>query len=79
MNSRIRIIKRSCPGKPHDLPVRQAERTEEERERETASTVKRWVAEWDERRRSLQIATYALVRALDQSRQSAVQAVTVNQ
>jgi hypothetical protein len=72
MNSAIKIIKRGTLGK---LPVREPEKTQEERERDTASTVKGWVAEWEERKRSLQIATFAFVRALDQSRQTSVPAV----
>lgn len=78
MNSGIRIIKRGALGKPDTGPLRHEGKTEQERERETASTVQGWVGEWKERKRSLQIATFALVRALDQSRQTSAQAVTVN-
>ena len=77
MNSEIRIIKRGAFGNQDRVPVH-AEKTEQERERETANTVKAWVAEWEERKRSLHIAAFALVRALDQSRQTSGQAVTVN-
>ena len=75
MNSAIKIIKRGTLAKPNNIPVRDAEKTEQERERETTSTVQSWVAEWKERKRSLQIATFAFVRALDQSRQTSVPAV----
>lgn len=78
MNSGIRIIKRGALGKPDIVPLHHAEKTVQERERETTSTVQGWVAEWKERKRSLQIATFALVRALDQSRQTSAQAVTVD-
>ena len=78
MNSGIRIIKRGDLRKTDSVPVHHVEKTVQERERETASTVQEWVAEWKERKRSLQMATFALVRALDQSRQTSVQAVTVN-
>jgi len=74
MNSAIKIIKRSTLGNS-SFPVPQVEKTQQERERETASTVKGWVAEWEERKRSLQIATFAFVRALDQSRQTSIPAV----
>lgn len=66
MNSRIRIIKRATLGKPNGSPVHRAQKTAQERERETASTVQGWVAEWEERKRSPQIAGFALLRGLDQ-------------
>ena len=75
MNSAIKIIKRGAIGKPNDVPVHNTEKTDEQRERETAGTVQAWVAEWKERKRSLQLATFAFVRALDQSRQTSVPAV----
>lgn len=78
MNSGIRIIKRGVLEKPNSVPRHEVEKTARESERETASTVQEWVAEWKERKRSLQMATAAFVRALDQSRQPSVQAVTVN-
>jgi hypothetical protein len=51
MNSAIKIIKRDKPVKPNNLS---ADNTEKGRERDTASTVQGWVAEWAERKRSLQ-------------------------
>ena len=76
MNSGIRIIKRGTSAKPNSM--RHAEKTEQERERETATTIQSWVAEWEERKRSLQRVTFAFVHGLDQSRQTSVQPVTVN-
>lgn len=78
MNSTIKIIKRSSLGKLKSVPVSQVDKTEQQLERETASTVKGWVAEWHERKRSLQISTYVFVHALDQPPQASVSAVTVN-
>jgi hypothetical protein len=75
MNSAIKIIKRGALAAKPNVPVRDTEKTEQERERETTSTVQSWVAEWKERKRSLQIATFVFVRALDQSRQTSVPAV----
>ena len=72
MNSAIKIIKRGTIGKSNRVPVA---KTQQERERETAGTVQAWVVEWKERKRSLQLATFAFVRALDQSRQTSVPAV----
>jgi len=75
MNSAIKIIKRGAIAKPNNVPVLPAEKTEQQRERDTAGTVQTWVADWKERKRSLQLATFAFVRALDQSRQTSVPAV----
>ena len=75
IHSAIKIIKRDTLRNPNNLPVCQPEKTPQERERETASTVKGWVAEWEERKRSLQIATFEFVRALDESRQTSIPAV----
>lgn len=78
MNSGIRIIKRDTLGKPHSFPLRHTEKTDRERQHETASTVQGWVAEWKERRRSLRMAAFGLVLALDRSRQTSGQTVTVS-
>ncbi len=61
MNSGIRIIKRGALEKQNSLPARPAEKTEQQRERETASTIQAWIAEWGKRKRSLQIPTFALI------------------
>lgn len=78
MNSGIRIIKRDVLEKPNSFPVCDVEKTARERERETANMVQEWVAEWKEGKRSLQMATFALVRALDQSRQVSVATIQAN-
>ena len=76
MKSGIKIIKRDSLGKQNSFPVHSAEKTEEQRD--TVSTVQGWVAEWQERKRSLQMAAVAFVRALDQSPESSGQPVSVN-
>ena len=63
MNATIRIIKGGSSVKPNSLPVRDTEKTEQERKRETASTVQAWISEWKEQKHSLQIAANMLVRA----------------
>lgn len=78
MNSAIKIVKRGTSEKPNNVPAPPAGKTEHERERDTASTIKGWVAEWEERKRALQIATVVFVRAFDQSRQTSGSAVTAN-
>ena len=66
MNSAIKIIKRGTSAKRKNIPEPAVDKTEQERERNAASTIQGWIAEWEERRRSLQIATFVFVRALDQ-------------
>ena len=78
MNSAIKIIKRGTLHKPNNLPLLPPDKTEQERERDTASTVQGWVAEWAERKSSLQLAALVFVHAFDQSRQTSRTAVTAN-
>ncbi len=78
MNSAIRIIKRGTLEKPNNVPAPAADKTGQDRERDTASTVTGWVAEWEARKRSLQIATLVFARALDQSRQTSGTVVTAS-
>ena len=51
------------------------QKTGRERERETAKTVKNWITEWDERKRSLTTSAFALIACLDQRNQSSAQVV----
>jgi len=50
---------------------------ERERERETADTVKIWITEWKERKRSLTASAFALITRLDQCSQSSAQQVVL--
>jgi len=65
MQSRIRIIKRSEGGTTNSLPADQSDRTDSQRERDTANTVKSWVAEWEARNRLVQAAAFSLLRSLE--------------
>ena len=78
MNSAIKIIKRGSLDKPNNVPAPPADKIVQERERDTASTGKGWVAEWEARKRSLQIASLVFARALDQSRQASGTVVTAS-
>jgi hypothetical protein len=65
MQARIRIIKRSSQNDlnwPSANPIIKSDR---ERERETVNTVKAWVADWEQRNRSLQNAANAIIRSID--------------
>ncbi len=77
MQPRIRIIKRGAEANPTDLATNQIEKTDQVRERETANTVKSWVAEWEARNRRLKIAALLLVRSLEDSRRSSTQRLGV--
>ena len=65
MQSKIRIIKRSEGATTNSLPADQSDRTDRQRERDTANTVKSWVAEWEVRNRLVQAAAFSLLRSLE--------------
>ncbi len=70
MQSRIRIIKRSAGVTTNIVPADKSERTDSQRERGAAKTVKNWVAEWDARNRLVQAAAFSLVRSLENRSES---------
>ena len=47
MNSGVKIIKRGSVDGARSLPPGRDEKTDRQREREMAGTVKGWVAEWE--------------------------------
>ena len=65
MQSKIRIIKRGSGVSTNPLSASDVEKTVEQRERETANTVKSWIAEWEERKRVLHAAASSLVSSLE--------------
>jgi len=70
MQSRIRIIKRSEGAITNSVPADQSDRTDSQRERDTANTVKSWVAEWEARNRLVQAAAFSLLRSLENGSES---------
>jgi hypothetical protein len=70
MQSRIRIIKRSEGAITNSVPADQSDRTDSQRERDTANTVKNWVAEWEARNRLVQAAAFSLLRSLENRSES---------
>ena len=70
MQSKIRIIKRSEGAITNNLPADQSDRTDSQRERDTANTVKSWVAEWEVRNRPVQAAAFSLLRSLENRSES---------
>jgi len=77
MQSRIRIIKRSEGAITNNLPDDQSDRTDSQRERDTANTVKSWVAEWEARNRLVQAAAFSLLRSLENGSESSTRRFAV--
>lgn len=77
MQSRIRIIKRSEGPNTNNLPAVQSDRTDRQRERDTASTVKSWIAEWEARNRLVQAAALSLLRSLENGSESSTKQLAV--
>jgi len=77
MQSRIRIIKRGAVGNPNALSANEVEKTVQQRERDTANTVKSWVTEWEARNRLVQAAAFSLLRSLENGSESSTRRFAV--
>ena len=77
MQSKIRIIKRSEGTDTNSLPADLSDRTNHQRERDTANTVKSWIAEWEARNRVVQAAAFSLLRSLENGSESSTQRLAV--
>ena len=78
MQSKIRIIKRSEGANTNSLPTDQSgDRTDRQRERDTASTVKSWIAEWEARNRMVQAAAFSLLHSLENGSESSTRRFAV--
>ena len=77
MDSRIKVIKGGTRGNPNSLASTTG-KTERERKRETADTVKSWITEWEERKRSLRIAAFTLLTCLDRRKEGMKRQVVLN-
>jgi hypothetical protein len=77
MESRIRIIKLSQGATTNSLPADQRDRTDRQRKRDTANTVKSWVAEWEERNRLVKAAAFSLLRSLENGSESSTRRFAV--
>jgi hypothetical protein len=65
MQARIRIIKRTAPNAINRFSANPIAKSDRQRERETVETVKTWVADWQQRKRSLHDAAVLLIRSID--------------
>ena len=77
MQSRIRIVKRNHGANMSSLPAEQSDKTDRQRERDTATTVKSWIAEWEARNRLLKAAAFSLVRSLENGSESSTRPLAV--
>ena len=77
MQPRIRIIKRNEGANTNNLPAEETAKTDSQRERDTASTVKSWIAEWEARNRLVQAAAFSLVRSLESGSESSTRRLAV--
>ena len=65
MQTRIKIIKRGAAKVRTDECTTLQVKSERQRERETVATVKTWITDWHERKRSLQQAADSLISSMD--------------
>ena len=65
MEARIRIIKRGTSNATNRFSANPIVKSERQRERETVETVKAWVADWQQQKRSLHDAAVLLIGSLD--------------
>ena len=77
MQARIRIIKAGADANTNSVPANQSDQTFRQRERETANTVKSWVAEWEARNRLVKAAAFSLLRSLENKTESPTQPYAV--
>ena len=68
MQTKIRIIKRGEGASPGSPSANQVERTAQQSERDTANTVKSWIAEWEVRNRAIKATALSLLGSLDGAR-----------
>lgn len=70
MQARVRIIKRGAQNVMNAVSENEIAKSDRDREREAVDTVKGWVADWHERKRSMQKAAILLVRSIDRGCES---------
>ena len=77
MQSRIKIIKRGEAAITNTVAASETDKDNRQRERETANTVKNWIAEWDARNRLVRAAALELVRSLENNGESSARRFAV--
>ena len=77
MQTKIRIIKRGEGGNTTSPSSSQVEKTAQQSERETANTVKSWIAEWEVRNRALKTAAFSLLGSLEKGSENSTRRFAV--
>jgi hypothetical protein len=77
MQERIRIIKRSSQNCVNGVSANPIIKSDRERERETVNTVKAWVADWEQRKRSLHEAAILVLRSIDRGSENTTKEFSV--
>jgi hypothetical protein len=77
MQAQIRIIKRSSHNDVNDVSANPIIKSDRERERETVNIVKAWVAELEQRKRSLHEAAILVLRSIDRGSQNTTKEFSV--
>lgn len=69
MPAGIRIIKRGAQNGRSDVAASPVAKSDRERERETVDSVKAWIADWHERKRSMQETADSILRSIGARRE----------
>jgi len=77
MQTTIRIIKRGEGGSTSGSSSSQVEKTAQQSERETAKTVKGWIAEWEARNRAVKAAAFSLLGSLEKGSENSTRRFAV--
>lgn len=77
MQARIRIIKRGTAKGMNGFSAKPTTKSDRQLERETVDTVKGWVADWDQRKRSLHDAAILVLRSIDRGSENTMKEFAV--
>lgn len=77
MQAQIRIIKRGSQNGMNTVSANPIIKSDRERERETVNTVKAWVADWEQRKRSLHDAAMLVLRSIDRGSENTTKELAV--
>ena len=78
MQARIRIIKRGAlNGTSGSVSANPTAKSDRQRERENVETVKTWVADWQQRKRSLHDAAMLVLRSIDRGSENTTKGFAV--
>ena len=76
MQTTIRVIKRGAMTGSSQDSVNPVLKSDRERERETANTVKSWISDWQDRKHALQTAANSLINSVSTRREAPTKRLT---